>query len=634
MKSALKRIAAAASLLVSLAPVSFAQGYLFPARHSDLNEHWWETPGGNGYWIPFTLLDGWRAVGGGDGGNELFLRAEKFQQNGWYAWNQSGSYNNSAHHLTWGKPIYAPADGVIHSCWAGFPDNMVPPVVSSSVVGTPGAGPKTIFSIGNHVNILTPDGKIILLAHLKQDSIPNGLCPNRGASADTTTGGNQSYPAASVIPPAQRPAVQRGQQIGLGGNSGNTTTPRLVMRLASAISDYVQGPAEPIPFQQAWARINLAPSWHGPSTKLANAAITAATGPAMVIASPFLPHKFERIYDSISDITMLTSTRGAGTGIDNLGQLRVYTFNTVSDYINLGTTVTEGQASDPKVVAHDANNLVVAIRDSNSNLKLIVYSVTVSGGLIRRDDIVSDKVTAFDAALTSGIDKKIFVAARRHSDNRLKLYSFDLDFSTGTPRVVLEGTRLETDTVTRIAATGAINYTGAAVVVRTTGGSMKVLPYRVTGGGSILAGITYQTGTVENGLDITAIPSGLVTAVRGDNGNLRVHSLETNANGDISGEKEVEHAGAVSDVRVIRTAGAAGGNVVTAVRDASGQLRLIGWSMASNGDKLRRSGSLANWTGTGLAVATRTETELGTPRPILLVRWDKYFIEFEMNMNP
>lgn len=634
MKSVLKQLAATTCLLASLTSLGFAQGYLFPTRHSDLNEHWFEAPVGDGYWLPFTLLEGWRTLANGNDANELWMRAEKYQGGSWFAWNQSGSYNDSADHHTWGKPIYAPADGVIHSCWAGFPDNMVPPVVSSSVAGTPWAGPKTIFSIGNHVNILTPDGKVILLAHLKQDSIPAGLCPNRGSSADTSMGGNSSYPAASVIPPGARPQVQRGWLIGLGGNSGNSSTPRLVMRLATAISDSVQGPSEPIPFQQAWARINSAPWWNGPSTKLANTAITAATGTAMVIGSPFLPHKFDRNQDAMSDITMLTSTRGAAAGIDGLGQLRVYTFNSLSDYIAKDTTVIEGQASDPRVVAHDSNHLVVAIRDSNSNLKLILYSVTGSGGLIRRDDIVSDKVTAFDAALTSGLDKKIFVAARRQSDNRLKLYSFDLDFSTGSPKVVLEGSRLETDTVTRIAATGAMNYSGAAVVVRTTGGSMKVLPFRVTGTGVIHAGTTYQTGTVENSLDIASIPSGLVAAVRDVNGNLRVHALETNANGDISGEKEVEHAGAVSEVRVVRTPGAAGGNVVTTVRDGSGQLRLIAWSMASNGDQLRRSGSMANWAGTGLSVTTRTETELGTPRPILLVRWDKYFIEFEMNMNP
>ncbi|HEX6730228.1 MAG TPA: hypothetical protein VF074_09470, partial [Pyrinomonadaceae bacterium] len=110
--------------------------------------------------------------------------------------------------LAWGMPVYSPVDGKVKTCWRGFPDNPKPNDKD------PGVG-TTIFGAGNHLNIQTAQGNVVIVAHLKQGSIPEEFCPGRSApSASLTKSSGSSYPDAAVIPIGSRPSVKRGEFIG------------------------------------------------------------------------------------------------------------------------------------------------------------------------------------------------------------------------------------------------------------------------------------------------------------------------------------------------------------------------------------------------------------------------------------
>ena len=157
-----------------------AQDILFFSRSADIGEDrvWVVDEFGEG---PFTL--------------DLTVMRWDTTAKRWSECRTGTTCNSNVAKLAWGMPVYSPVDGKIKTCWRGFPDNSVPGVKHSGVGST-------IFSAGNHVNILTPQGNVVLLAHLKQDSIPERLCPNprseRFSSASKPAGFD--YPPPAVIP--------------------------------------------------------------------------------------------------------------------------------------------------------------------------------------------------------------------------------------------------------------------------------------------------------------------------------------------------------------------------------------------------------------------------------------------------
>lgn len=618
------------SLLLAIAAASMsAQPVGFFGRAADLGE--------NKYWVVGEF---------GEGPYILDMSVRRPVNGSWTRCRQGTNCPTNEGHMTFGTPVYAPADGVIRTCWRNFDDNPSPGVKDPRVPSDTNPNPQ-IFSGGNHVNIETTDGRVVFIGHLQKGTVPPTLCPFNAAVANPNdrTG---SYPTQAIIPVAQRPnyPVRRGQFIGYAGNSGNSSAPHVHMHIKPNTGDNSDGDALPMPFAEVWAQSYngvTAPSdsyWY----KLEGTAITSSSGTTMVHPAPFLRRSTEIAGSIMAADPVFLSTGRAVTAVrTGVGNLMLIAWALPFDgTIARRGDVVEGTASLVRVVAPTPNHVVAAVKDASGHLKLILYHVSNTGMFQRLDDIVAEGVHSFDMAVTTNSEKKIVVAMRL-ADDRLKMRVYNLDNSTGSLRLQAAGSRTE-GSISAVAVTGARNFLGAAVAVRTAEQTLKVIPYRLSAdGGTIIRGADYEAGEVSGAIDITAVPRALVAAMRDSDGRLRVISLQTSPNGNISGNKEVLvwSTGQITDVKVTTTPNAANGNFVTTVRDSTGDLRLMAWTMDDNASNLRRSGSVKAGAAIGVSSAGGGMSTLsgGSPRDVVLTTMrdsdsNLRLIEWEANLNP
>lgn len=154
--------------------------------------------------------------------------------------------------LIYGIPIYAIADGEVMTCWCNAPENPIDKPhrgrdgCKNGCEHYPNCS-CTIPQSGNHLNVLSSDGVVILYAHLQPGSIPDHLCPNKKQfvnNANDKSGPEGQNPEV-FIPSANRPKVKKGQFIGLVGHSGASTDPHLHNHLVEG--DY---PTKPIRYKE------------------------------------------------------------------------------------------------------------------------------------------------------------------------------------------------------------------------------------------------------------------------------------------------------------------------------------------------------------------------------------------------
>lgn len=101
----------------------------FPSRSSDLPP--------DSYWIVAEF---------GEGCCTLDLNTRRWDGN---RWNKSTGSAANEQDFDWDLKLYAPANGVIASCWRSFPDDLSPGVNPTN---------NNVFTGGNHLVIITDQG--------------------------------------------------------------------------------------------------------------------------------------------------------------------------------------------------------------------------------------------------------------------------------------------------------------------------------------------------------------------------------------------------------------------------------------------------------------------------------------------
>jgi hypothetical protein len=160
-------------------------------------------------------------------------------------------------HLAYGIAVRANVAGEVLTCWRNAPDN--PP--EHAHWGRDGCDNRCDYyahcaciipRVGNHVQLLLPDGRVVMYAHFAPGSVPTDLCPHNGTyvtDAEPHSGPGGHNPD-TYVPPALRMPVQVGTRIGNIGHSGASARPHLHIHLKA--SDSAHAPSHALRFTDGW----------------------------------------------------------------------------------------------------------------------------------------------------------------------------------------------------------------------------------------------------------------------------------------------------------------------------------------------------------------------------------------------
>jgi hypothetical protein len=251
----------------------------------------------------FTKVHG---TGGGPQTGAKDLRIfHRVADNNWHVL-EDGKTDESVNgnYLIYARPFFAMAGGTVVGCWRNAPEN-------TGHNQRPEVGNKKILLQGNHLWIKQADGKIALYAHAIPGSIPSSLCPNNAQFLTGTAlpGPVPTQPEAIVTAGA---TVVAGQQLGLIGNSGNSSEPHLHVHMVDSTNTW-----QPMKFDrgQTTSFASGSASLNGPWTALKGNSLPMAT----ILIWP--PHPignwthngidsagFQRIFDHYVDSGMMADT--------------------------------------------------------------------------------------------------------------------------------------------------------------------------------------------------------------------------------------------------------------------------------------------------------------------------------------
>ena len=390
----------------------------FPARAADL-------PSG-AYWSVAEFSEGCCT---------LDLQVKRWEGTQWD--NGSGNAQNQSY--DWNVPLYAPANGVIASCWRNFPDDKN----------------DQIFTGGNHVAIVTDKGNVISLNHLKQGTIPKELCPSNA--------GNEQYPSvmtkqdgwrvAAYIKPSDRPRVQEGQFIGRVGELGNAKGPHLHMSLHRVTDPGDDNnrtkkaeESSPLNIRYAWAhpfhetQQVTADGWFRlRGTDFAKDAGCEPDCNKMLHASPYLRRADANAGPvKHSDVLFLSGNRAITASVSAQdGKLKLITWELVGvDQIQRKGEIEAGAAKEVALAEVASNRVLAAVRQADDTLKMIAFQVGANGNLQRLADISAGEVTELDM-VAFGEGKRAATAVRGPAGN-FKLIVWDIE-TGGSPKIVRLG---------------------------------------------------------------------------------------------------------------------------------------------------------------------------------------------------
>jgi len=524
----------------------------------------------------------------------------------WTHWTDGATEPYSLEeNTTFGTPLYAPEDGYVVACFRNTPDTVDPEANTCS-----GGCPNDVHAAGNFLVIRSmDDDHAVLLAHFEDDTIPPEVCPNpmtttdnANASCDIEDWG--SYPDNTrldlVNPGSSYPEVLQGQYLGNIGHSGNSSAPHGHIEIHDLVFDGSGNPCrdtgDPLEWYETWYQDRA--DGVGPSdewTKM-NGKVATNGSPIIMIPDPLGVAREEHSYNhAASDLNMTSHVSGGVVAYKDGGHrldLRSYDldvdgFATVQDKVNEGVVLDVALARP-----NSTRSVVTSIRGSNGKLKLIPYQVSAGGTIARQyGKEVSEGSIGMVESVPSPAHDGVVVAVK-DGGGSLKVIDYHVspgltitrDYSSsGTGGAIQE---LAMTPVSR-------NFDGVVTAeLDQNFGALRLRSFAVPAAGGVSNSDVFFTLAAGTEVAIDTVPVSfnfdeyVVTSLRQLDGTLRVDVWDVDAQGTITWVSTAG-AGAIS---ALDGASMGLGDYVSAVRDNSGLMRMIGWSIGDDG-QVRRNGT-------------------------------------------
>jgi pimeloyl-ACP methyl ester carboxylesterase len=244
-----------------------------------------------------------------------------------------------------------------------------------------------------------------------------------------------------------------------------------------------------------------------------------------------------------------------------------------------------GAISEVAAARHRQQHVVNAVRDSEGRLKLIDWHVSPNGAITRSGDSGKQASTASSLAIAreapGGTGPKRFVTACRGGNGDLFLISWMVSLD-GTKITRLGDSGSQGDAVdTTISIVGILPWTHKQfVTAQRSNGQLLIVCWRLNDDGSLDRLASNQAGKVLD-FELVSLPNRwLVTPVRAADGTLRLITWRAS---DTSVTRKADSGTMAGKVQDVHAAVDGFGNVITAVKDSSKNLKLISWKIATQG---------------------------------------------------
>jgi len=242
-------------------------------------------------------------------------------------------------------------------------------------------------------------------------------------------------------------------------------------------------------------------------------------------------------------------------------------------------------------ITRAGSRMVTACRTASGDLKLISWNVASSGAISRRGDSGS-QAGAATAIKIVAVSNTLLVTACRTGSGILRLISWRLNTNGSLTRLGDSGNAAGGVSEVALLRLPRVGSTERLVTsVRDSDGDLKLIVWRVSTGGVFtrlgdsrnLAG---NATLIRSALD----PTGrVVTSVRDGSGDLKLIVWGVSANG--ATVQRLGDSGSAAGAIGSNSLASLDDGVVSAVRTSSGDLKLIAWTIRSNGTPVRRSDS-------------------------------------------
>ncbi|MCH9651390.1 MAG: M23 family metallopeptidase [Deltaproteobacteria bacterium] len=227
---------------------------------------------------------------------------------------------------------------------------------------------------------------------------------------------------------------------------------------------------------------------------------------------------------------------------------------------------------------------VTASRTDNGDLTTLLWRTDGSSNLIPLDSDVGGALTDLSLATPTGSTDAALVV--RTGAGNLKIIGYDVQGSTLTRTV-----EHNSNAVLSVEASPGPFTDGVMTALRTKSGNLKVIAWRV----DPEAGVIQRRNEAGGGAtkDIAMVRTvdfpGVVTAVRTSSDNLKLITFGAAGGGFIVSREDDFEDDEIQDVSIARLGPLPGGGdlVATACRTAAGNLEVISWAIADNGDITR-----------------------------------------------